>query len=283
MEVLARVAATVIEPGVQERRRGDEIRARLTPVMSSGGPTVVLQPIVSLSSGRRLGAEALSRFPREWSKAPDVVFDEAASIGVGFELEILAFRNAAAHLWDVPGYVAINFSPATLLDSRCLELLADVPAERVVLELSEHEAVRDYDELATVLAPLREAGMRLAIDDVGAGFSSLRHIVQTAPDMVKLDRTIVAGVAGDRVLRTLAGSLVEFAHSVGALVVAEGIETLEDAIVLAQAGVDCGQGWFFGRPGPADALVEIYPLETALLDDPITGGAFGAEGVDAVS
>ena len=103
MEVLASAAATVIEPGIQERARQNRIRALLSPVMSAGGPTVVLQPIVSLVDGRRIGAEALSRFPVEWAKAPDVVFAESASIGVGLELELLAFRAAAERLRDVEG------------------------------------------------------------------------------------------------------------------------------------------------------------------------------------
>ncbi len=266
MDVLARAAATIIEPGIQGRRRDAEIRARLQPVMSAGGPTVVLQPIVALADGRRVGAEALSRFPADWGKAPDVVFAEAASIGAGTALELLAFRGAAAHLWSLDGYVAINFSPATLVNEQCRELLADLPADRVLLELSEHDQVEDYTILAEVLAPLREAGMRLAIDDVGAGFSSLRHIVLTAPDVIKLDRSIVAGVDADDVLRKLVRSLVEFGHGCGAHVVAEGVETATDAVQLRELGVDYGQGWYFGRPGPPEQLRNVYTVEAS--DDP---------------
>jgi EAL domain-containing protein (putative c-di-GMP-specific phosphodiesterase class I) len=215
---------------------------------------------VALADGSRVGAEALSRFPQEWAKTPDVVFEEAASIGLGTELELLAFRRAADHLEQVPGYVAINFSPETLMGERCRELLADLPAERVLLELSEHEPVEDYDGLAAALEPLRAAGMRLAIDDVGSGFSSLRHIVLTAPDVIKLDRSIVAGISTDRVLQTLVRSMVDLGRSVGARSVAEGIETAEDALALCEAGVDYGQGWFFGRPGPAEDLRDRYDL-----------------------
>jgi EAL domain-containing protein (putative c-di-GMP-specific phosphodiesterase class I) len=261
MEVLASAAATVLEPSVLERRREEAIRARLTPVMTAGGPNVVLQPIVAMVGGRRVGAEALSRFPVEWAQAPDTVFAEATSIGVGLELELLALRGAVAQLWDVEGYVAVNFSPETLLDDRCHELLADLPAERIVLELSEHDPVDDYDELGVALAPLRARGMRLAIDDVGAGFSSLRHIVLSAPDIIKLDRSIVAGVVDDHVLGTLVHSLVDFGHSAGAAVVAEGIETVGDAKVLQAAGVDYGQGWLFGRAAPAEQLRDRYVID----------------------
>lgn len=260
MRVLASAAATIIEPGIMEQRREGAIRARLQPVITDGGPLVVLQPIVSLVDGVRVGAEALSRFPKDWGMPPDEVFAEAASIGAGIELELLAFRRAAALLREVTGYIAINFSPATLLTSRCTELLADLPAERVLIELSEHDPVEDYTTLGHALAPLRAAGMRLAIDDVGAGYSSLRHILMTAPDVIKLDRSIVAGAGGDPVLRTLTRSLVDFGHGCGATVVAEGIETADDAAVLHDVGVDYGQGWLFAAAGPAAALADRYEL-----------------------
>jgi EAL domain-containing protein (putative c-di-GMP-specific phosphodiesterase class I) len=261
MEVLASAAATLIEPGVQERRRESVIRARLEPVFSSGELNVVLQPIVSLADGARVGAEALSRFPSEWNMAPNDVFAEATSIDYGIELELLAARRAIENLPSISGYLSINFSPQTLLDERCRQLLADTPSERVIIELSEHDPVHDYGALAAALSPLREGGVRLAIDDVGVGFSSLRHIVVSAPDLIKLDLSIVTGVASDQVLRTLARSLAEFGHEVGALVVAEGVETKEDAIALREAGVDFGQGWHFGRPGPPDQLVDSYQVD----------------------
>jgi EAL domain-containing protein (putative c-di-GMP-specific phosphodiesterase class I) len=258
MEVLASAAATLIEPGVQERRREAAIRARLEPVFNSDGLNVVLQPIVSLVDGTRVGAEALSRFPVEWSMAPNEVFAEATSIDIGIELELLAAQRAVEYLPSVSGYLSINFSPETLLDERCRQLLEGTPHERIIVELSEHDPVRDYEALAAMLSPLRQSGMRLAIDDVGVGFSSLRHIVVSAPDLIKLDLSIVTGVATDQVLRTLARSLAEFGHEVGALVVAEGVETQEDAIALRDAGVDFGQGWYFGRPGPVDQLTDAY-------------------------
>lgn len=263
MQVLAQAAAAVIEPGIRERRREDEIRARLQPVIDDGGPRVVLQPIVSLADGHRVGSEALSRFPEAWNRPPDEVFAEAASIHAGTHLELLAFRRAAACLDSVTGYVAINFSPRTLMDPRCTELLADLPADRVVVELSEHDPVDDYDLLAATLEPLRAAGVRLAIDDVGSGYSSLRHIVMTAPDVIKLDRSVVAGLADDPVLGTLVTSLVEFGHSCGAQVVAEGVETAVDHAALAEAGVDCGQGWLYARPGPPEELREWYDTSGA--------------------
>jgi EAL domain-containing protein (putative c-di-GMP-specific phosphodiesterase class I) len=254
MEVLAQAAAVIIEPGVREKDRRSEIRARIAPLLDAGGPEVLLQPIVDLGTGRRIGAEALSRFPAAWRKAPDVCFEEAHSIDEGDALELLALGGAAALLERVDGYVAMNVSPGTLMTEECAAFLASLPLERLVLELSEQTRVTDYDGLHTVLAPLRDGGMRLAIDDVGAGFSSLRHIVLTAPDIIKLDRSIVFGVEHDPVLRKLVSSLTEFAHGSDAHVVAEGVETAEAATMLVSLGVDSGQGWHFGRPGPPEGL-----------------------------
>jgi EAL domain-containing protein (putative c-di-GMP-specific phosphodiesterase class I) len=256
MEVLANAASVIAEPEVRARHRRVEIEDRLDPVIAQHGPTVVLQPIVDLATGTRCGAEALSRFPAEWGLPPDVVFEQAHSVGQGDHLELLALERAADHLPHVAGYLSVNVSPGTLLTPACLDLLAALPLDRVVLELSEHEPVHDYVALGAVLAPLRGQGMRLAIDDVGAGFSSLRHIVITSPDVIKLDRSIVSGLDHDPVLAKLASSLVEFAHGIDVRIVAEGVETAAEHAVLQALGVDGGQGWLFGRPGPADTLVD---------------------------
>ena len=255
--VLASAAAVIIEPGVVERERRDEITERLLPVLDGPGPTVLLQPIVDLPTGARVGAEALSRFPAEWGMTPDVVFEQAHTVDLGHRLELLALERAAEHLDAVDGYVAMNVSPQTLLTPGFSELLGRLPLDRVLLELSEHDQVEDYAALHAVLSAPRAAGMRLAIDDVGAGFSSLRHIVLCAPDVIKLDRSIVDGLSADPVLRTLVGALVEFAHGNGTLVVAEGVESAADVETLRALHVDLAQGWFFGRPGPAGALAPV--------------------------
>ena len=259
MDVLASAAAVIIEPEVRSQERRQEISDRLDPLMAAGGPLVVLQPIVNLATGMRVGAEALSRFPAEWGMAPDLCFAEAHSVGAGHRLELLALQQAAAHLDHVGGYVAMNVSPATLLTPEFSELMGRLPLDRVLLELSEHDQVEDYDALRGTLAPFRAAGLRLAIDDVGAGFSSLRHIVITSPDIIKIDRSIVAGLDTDPVLTKLVRSLVDFGHGCDVRVVAEGIETADEAAALQALGVDYGQGWHYGRPGPPEALSAIAP------------------------
>jgi EAL domain-containing protein (putative c-di-GMP-specific phosphodiesterase class I) len=260
MNVLAKAAALIVEPGMQEAERRLEIETRVLPVIEAGGPMIHLQPIVDLATGERVGFEALSRFPREWNLAPDVVFAQAHSVGVGAALELLAIGRAAEALDFVTGYVSMNLSPAVLLEPASVAFLARLPLDRVVLELSEHDPVDDYARLEEVIAPLRSAGMRLSIDDVGAGFSSLRHIVQTSPDVIKLDRSIVAGVASDRILMTLVRLLVQLAADCGSVSVAEGIEDEADAHTLRDLGVNYGQGWYFGRPAPVADLAEIAPI-----------------------
>src|SRR5688572_13698373 len=259
MDVLAAAAAVIIEPEVRSQERRSEISDRLEPLIAQGGPVVVLQPIVDLASGARVGAEALSRFPAEWAMAPDVCFAEAHSVGLGHVLELLALERAAEHLSAVDGYVAMNVSPATLLTPECGDLLGRLPLERVLLELSEHDQVEDYAALTATLAPFRAAGLRLAIDDVGAGFSSLRHIVVTSPDVIKIDRSIVTGLDSDPVRTKLVQSLLEFGHGCGVDVVAEGVETAAEATALRVLGVDHGQGWHYGRPGPPEALTAAGP------------------------
>jgi len=259
MGVLASAASVIIEPAVRCQTRRSEIEERLAPLIADGGPVVALQPIVDLATGQRIGAEALSRFPAEWGMAPDVVFEQAHSIGLGHQLEVLALQRAAEHLDRVDGYIAMNVSPATLMTPECGHLLGRLPLPRVLLELSEHDQVEDYEALKTTLAPFRAEGLRLAIDDVGAGFSSLRHIVVTAPDVMKIDRSLIAGLDTDPVLTKLVQSLVEFGHGCGVTVVAEGVETAGEAAVVRTLGVDDGQGWHFGRPDAPEALSEVRP------------------------
>ena len=129
-EVLADAAAMAIEPQIRLEQEDAEIRDRLDPMMAAGGPDVVLQPIVSLCTGARVGAEALSRFPAAWGRTPDVVFDEAHRVGEGHRLELLALARGAELLGRIDGYVSLNVSPQTLLTPQCGELLETLPLDR---------------------------------------------------------------------------------------------------------------------------------------------------------
>ncbi len=260
LTVLAQTAAVLIEPHVSGRSRRAGIRARYQALIDAGGPHIVAQPIVDLGTGRRVGAETLSRFPEEWAMPPDVCFREAFDVGLGEELEFATLARCGQVAERAVGYVSMNVCPGTVLDPRFGAFMAALPLPKVLVELSEGYPVDDYDALLAALGPLREQGLRLAIDDVGAGFSSLRHVIRMSPDVIKLDRAVVTGLDADGVARSLVQSLCAFARSAGAQVVAEGVETPGEAEALREVGAHLGQGWFYGRPAPVELLyVPVQP------------------------
>ncbi|WP_354217627.1 EAL domain-containing protein [Arthrobacter sp. UYCo732] len=119
---------------------------------------------------------------------------------------------------------------------------------RVVLELTERLAVNDYALLLASLEPLRRDGVRIAVDDAGSGFASMRHILQLRPDIIKLDRILIAGIDHDQGQRALGTAMTSFAQQTGAHIVAEGIETLAELLTVTQIGMTSAQGYFLGRP-----------------------------------
>jgi EAL domain-containing protein (putative c-di-GMP-specific phosphodiesterase class I)/DNA-binding NarL/FixJ family response regulator len=213
---------------------------------------VVYQPIFDLTDGRPVGAEALSRFRTLPLRSPDRWFAEAAEVGLDIELEVTAVRLAVRSLdrLDPSIVLGVNVSPATCCSSELPEVLEGVPADRLVLEITENAPVHDYERLERALAPLRARGVRLAIDDTCSGFASLRHVLYLRPDTIKLDITLTRGVETDTARRLLVEALVGFAPSVGAEVLAEGVEGAEQLRTLRDAGVQLGQGYYLGRPGP---------------------------------
>jgi EAL domain-containing protein (putative c-di-GMP-specific phosphodiesterase class I) len=214
----------------------------------------VFQPMVELESNDCVAYEALTRFPTLPDRAPSEWFATAAELGVGAELELAAISSALTFLDEFPpgAVLAINVSPAVATTDEFFERVAPV-ADRLIIELTEHEPVGDYEALAEVLSHLRALGARIAIDDVGAGFACLRHILRLAPDIVKLDLSLTHGIETDPGTRALTSALVDFAGTTGALVAAEGIETESELELLRELGVDHGQGYLLGRPGPFGA------------------------------
>ncbi len=215
------------------------------------GRTLVFQPIVDLETREIVGAEALSRFRDPEGRGPDLVFADAAALDLQLELETAALRDAVSVVDQLPEgtYLSVNCSHRTATWSGLRELLRPA-ASRLVLEITEHEAVEDYETLTKHLEQLREDGMRLAIDDAGAGFASLRHALRLAPDIIKADMSIVRGIDGDDGRRALASALVSFARQMGMTIVAEGIETEAELDSLLAIGVQHGQGFFLAMPGP---------------------------------
>lgn len=191
------------------------------------------QPIHSLSTGKLLGVEALARFVDEDGAGAEFWFTEAAQVGLLGELEFAALETVLATAQGLPPgiYVALNISPETCLDPRLPGLLqrSGLPLKRLVLELTERLEVSEYGPLLSVLAPLRAEGLRIAVDDAGSGFASMRHVLHIRPDIIKLDRSLIAGIDDDLGQHALGAALVEFARQIGATLVAEGIENTSGA------------------------------------------------------
>jgi EAL domain-containing protein (putative c-di-GMP-specific phosphodiesterase class I) len=224
-------------------------RAKIQIVLADGGVHPVFQPIVDLASGRTFGLEALSRFKCEPPQSPDRWFADAESVGLRAELEQHAAAKAVdrfrTHASDV--FLSLNASPESL--NGYLKLAAEL-GDRLVLEITEHSAIDDYDEVTARFEALRGHGVRLAVDDVGAGFASLRHVLQLAPDFVKLDASLTRDIDGDRRRQVLTRALTEFAGEFGAAIVAEGVETAAELETLRGLGVSLAQGFHLGRPRP---------------------------------
>lgn len=208
------------------------------------------QPIVSLSNRRLEGFECLTRFERSVGKSPDLWFLEAAKAGLAHRLEVDTLGCALRALKVLPPsiYLSVNVSADALRQGELLALLQTIDPKRIVLELTEHHPVHDYDSLNAVLGPLRAAGLRLAIDDVGTGYADLQHLVRLRPDVVKFDISLTSRVLDCRTSRAMMEGLVTFTHTIGGRVVAEGIETAEQYHALHALAVDAGQGYFLGRP-----------------------------------
>jgi EAL domain-containing protein (putative c-di-GMP-specific phosphodiesterase class I) len=207
--------------------------------------------------------EALARFSDLPERPPNVWIAEAEAVGMLLDLELALAKAALDQLEALPSgvYLSLNLSPETAMSERLGGLLEIADPSRIVVELTEHAPVADYDGLRDSLSSLRERGVRLAIDDAGAGFASLRHIVRLDPDVIKLDITLTRRIERDPVRQALAVALVSFANQVGATVVAEGVETELQLEALRAAGIRFVQGFLLGAPGPVPLAEAGQPLE----------------------
>ncbi len=232
-------------------------------IADRGGPAMVFQPIVELTTGTAVGVEALARFGTEPERGPDAWFADAAALGLGTELELSAIGSALRHLSELDPslIVAVNVSAATMLQPAFRDRLHAWPLERMSFEVTEHHPVDDYDTLAEVTADLRARGALVCVDDAGAGYASLRHILKLRPNVIKLDLTLVRDIDVDPVKRALASALTLFATELGAALTAEGIETASELATVRALGVDFGQGYFIAQPGAAKSVCQANALE----------------------
>jgi EAL domain-containing protein (putative c-di-GMP-specific phosphodiesterase class I) len=238
--------------------------ATVRSILAPGGVSAAFQPIVDLGDRSVHAWEALGRVAPTGRLAPDAALAMAERVGRSADLET-AFWDAVAAAGPPPGDAAlfVNVGTAALTDPGMVERLADLPAH-VVIEITERVAASDDDLLLRTVERLAALGTRFAVDDIGNGYSSLRRVLDLAPDYLKLDASLVHGLAADGRLRAALDAVVAFARAVDARLVAEGVERFDDLLVLVDSGVDLAQGFLLGRPGPP------WPLPTSELVD-LTG------------
>jgi EAL domain-containing protein (putative c-di-GMP-specific phosphodiesterase class I) len=245
-ELSSQLRREEIEEQTRQARR-DEIER----FVAGEGLSMAFQPIVDLTTRVPVGFEALARFRSIPLRAPDEWFAEAVALELGARLELATIGRSlgALDVIALDAYLSVNCSHRVAVSDALVEVLRPV-ADRVVVEITEHEPVTDYDTLYGALARLRAMGVRIAIDDAGAGYASLRHTLHIAPDIVKVDISLTRDIDRDRGKRALASALISFAEEMDITIVAEGVETAAELRTLADLGVRYGQGFHLAGPGP---------------------------------
>lgn len=234
-----------------------ETRERVERLLASGGLRAVFQPVVMLATGEPIGFEALARFPDEGHRPAGAWFLDAERAGLRGELEIAAIRAAVAARAVLPRgkFVAFNLSPRTATEQDLREVLASVSLDEVVLDVNEDTAVDEYEKYGHAIEDLRQEGVRVALDDTGVGFVSLRYVIDVRPDLIKIGMDICRNIDALVPNQALASAICAFAERMGARTVAEGVETSAELEQLLRLGVEAGQGYLFGRPQPAESFV----------------------------
>lgn len=249
----ARFVADIVNPGLATRV---DAAAIVAEVVRTRNVQIQFQPIVDLADGSVVSVEALARFNLLPDRAPDWWFHLAAQVGWGRELQTLAVERALELFPLLPAHLrmAVNAGPELLVDPHFIDIISTAPLDRLTVEVTEHTRVDKYPRLLSAVAELRAMGVRISVDDAGSGYSGLNHIRQLVPDVLKLDRELTIGVHEDPVRQALAAALVGFAHRVGAVIIAEGIEVEAESDMMRSLGVQFGQGYLLGRPQRAEVM-----------------------------
>lgn len=248
----------VLLPSLESAGGGTSLVARLQGIIDRVEFRPVFQPVVDLRTGQVAGFEALTRF--DDGMRPDHRFAEADHAGLGIELELATARRSIELSRDLPAgcYLSLNTSASLLLDGR-LEPLLDLVGERpLVLELTEHERIDDYESVRSAFDRLGR-GLRLSVDDAGSGWASMRHVFSLTPDFVKLDRMWVSRIDTDRARQALLLGMSRFVAELNGSMVAEGIESRSELDALRSLGISFGQGYLLGRPAPVEEFAGLDP------------------------
>lgn len=263
VRALAELAATQIERGLAHSQAQEEKHARIRRVIDHGELSSVYQPIYNLPESRLAGLECLTRFSALPRQTPDVWFAEAADVGLDAELETRALGLGLRALDLIPPccYLSVNVSPRTAIGGELITTLNGWPLDRIVLEITEHAVIENYGALLEALRPMRQSGLRIAIDDAGSGYASLRHILNIAPDIIKLDIDLIRNIQADPARRALALAFSSYGNEIGCEVVAEGVETEAELATLRRLGVSRVQGYLLGRPRSMSNAGDVPRLE----------------------
>ena len=243
----AAIAGALLGSAHERHNQDAAAQADLGAIIEGERFASVFQPVVELESSRIVGYEALTRF--DDGRNPAERFAEAVALGLDVDLELACLRRSIAAALALPAgsWVGLNVSPAFLVSCEELPRLLSTADREILLEITEHAPVPDYGALHHAIRRIGEH-VRVAVDDAGAGYSGLQRIIELAPDLIKLDITLVRGIEGDPGRQALVAGMVHFARQTGSTLLAEGIETPAEARLLRELGVDLGQGYLFGRP-----------------------------------
>lgn len=223
------------------------------------------QPIVDLRHAVIVGYEALARFPAEMGMPPDACLQAAELCGRVAELEdaLLTKAISARHRLPANCFLSLNMSPRYLLSERGAAFVQGVETFRgIVVEITEQEHIEDYAAMRARVAAIRERGGMIAVDDAGAGYASLKHVMQLRPNFVKLDRFFVDGCDVDRSKSTLIEMIGMASNRLDAWIIAEGVEVSGELNELMRLGVPLAQGYYLGRPH-----ADMQPLAEATAAD----------------
>lgn len=224
------------------------------------GLAAAYQPIVDTARGTVVGYEALARFPGFAEKNPEVWFAAARSHGKAAALETAALRTALRHRATLPAncFLTLNISPELLSTESVRSVWRQEGSlGGLVIELTEQTPIDSYLELEPDLNQLRAAGALIAVDDAGAGYAGLRHLLALRPSLIKIDRDLIQDVDRDEAKRALVSMLGTFASRVDAWILAEGVERVEELDALVSLGVPLVQGYCLARPGPPWAQLDV--------------------------
>ncbi|MDG1863763.1 MAG: EAL domain-containing protein [Yoonia sp.] len=250
--MFANFAGKTLNKSLETANDLQKMAERIAQTITTQNFAIYWQPIVDLKTNQMVGVEALSRFESDIYLTPDIWFADAKKVGLQCDLEIATIRAALSEMPLLPPhiYISLNASPDTIVSGHLTDVLKNAPTDRIIIEITEHDAIEDHVKLLKTMAELRMKGVRFAIDDLGAGYSGLSTVLRLRPDIMKLDRALVAGIHVDPARQSLATAMIHFATEIGASLIAEGVEHPEERDALRKIGVRLVQGFLFARPAP---------------------------------